>query len=77
MSSIPGLTGELLALAITIASVAYVAVSVRFTEPWQQALIYRRGMLHRSRGPGPFVIIPIIDQFRLIDIRIRIDCENE
>ncbi|HVX12770.1 MAG TPA: slipin family protein [Pirellulales bacterium] len=76
-----GLTGlviarESLPLAVGFAviwlPVAVIASSsVRLAAQWENALVFRLGKYHGTRGPGLFCILPLIDQVRKVDIRIR------
>lgn len=64
------------ALAIVIAAVWFVASvfvssSIKLAAQWEQALVFRLGKYHSTRGPGLFVIIPLVDQVHMVDIRIR------
>jgi regulator of protease activity HflC (stomatin/prohibitin superfamily) len=47
------------------------ASSIKLAAQWEQALVFRLGKYHSIRGPGLFVIVPLVDQARMIDIRIR------
>ncbi len=47
------------------------ASSIKLAAQWEQALVFRLGKYHSIRGPGLFVIVPLVDQVRMIDIRIR------
>ena len=79
------LIGAALALAIGLGSPAaavlfaitwlvadiIAASSIKLAAQWEQALVFRLGKYHSIRGPGLFVIVPLVDQVRMIDIRIR------
>ena len=47
------------------------ASSIKLAAQWEQALVFRLGKYHSTRGPGLFPIIPLVDQVRMVDIRIR------
>ena len=47
------------------------ASSIKLAAQWEQAVVFRLGKYHSVRGPGLFLIIPLVDQVRMIDIRIR------
>jgi regulator of protease activity HflC (stomatin/prohibitin superfamily) len=47
------------------------ASSIKLAAQWEQALVFRLGKYHSIRGPGLFVVVPLVDQVRMIDIRIR------
>jgi regulator of protease activity HflC (stomatin/prohibitin superfamily) len=63
-------------VAILVAVVWFVAAviassSIKLAAQWEQALVFRLGKYHDTRGPGLFLILPLVDQVRMIDIRIR------
>ena len=37
------------------------ATSIRIADQWERAVVLRMGKFKGLRGPGPFMIIPIID----------------
>jgi len=45
--------------------------SIKLAAQWEQALVFRLGKYHSIRGPGLFLIVPLVDQVRMVDIRIR------
>jgi regulator of protease activity HflC (stomatin/prohibitin superfamily) len=47
-----------------------VAVAIRIANQWERAVILRLGEYSRTKGPGLFFIIPVIDQAITIDTRI-------
>jgi regulator of protease activity HflC (stomatin/prohibitin superfamily) len=60
----------LFAIAWLVADVV-AASSIKLAAQWEQAPVFRLGKYHSIRGPGLFVIVPLVDQVRMIDIRIR------
>ena len=48
-----------------------VASGIKLAAQWEQALVFRLGKYHSTRGPGLFLVIPLVDQVRMVDIRIR------
>jgi regulator of protease activity HflC (stomatin/prohibitin superfamily) len=63
-------------VAVPFAVVWFVAAviassSIKLAAQWEQALVFRLGKYHGTRGPGLFLIVPLVDQVRMIDIRIR------
>jgi regulator of protease activity HflC (stomatin/prohibitin superfamily) len=63
-------------VAVPFAVVWFVAAviassSIKLAAQWEQALVFRLGKYHDTRGPGLFLIVPLVDQVRMIDIRIR------
>uniref|UniRef100_UPI003217CF43 slipin family protein n=1 Tax=uncultured Draconibacterium sp. TaxID=1573823 RepID=UPI003217CF43 len=50
-----------------------IASSIHIADQWEKAVVLRMGKFTGLRGPGPFVIIPIIDRVdNFIDQRIRV-----
>lgn len=61
------LSAVLLIFSILIAS------SIHISDQWEKAVVLRMGKYTGLRGPGPFMIIPIIDRVdTFIDQRIRV-----
>jgi len=65
-------------VAIVLAAVWFMASiaassSIKLAAQWEQALVFRLGKYHGIRGPGLFLIVPLVDQVRMIDIRIRVN----
>lgn len=50
-----------------------IAVSIRIANQWEKAVILRMGKFVGLKGPGLFLIIPIIDRvYKYIDQRVRV-----
>lgn len=66
----------LLGMIGTIAGVVialFVAASIKIANQWEKAVILRMGKYIGLRGPGIFLIIPIIDRvYKYIDQRVRV-----
>ena len=64
--------GALVFLAGTIAAVA-VLFAIKIANQWEKAVVLRFGKFRGLRGPGLFIIIPVIDDLsHLIDQRMRV-----
>lgn len=51
----------------------YLLFSIRVADQWEKVAVLRLGRFVGLRGPGPFFIIPIIDQLsRSVDQRVRV-----
>ena len=51
----------------------YLLFALRVARQWEKAAVFRLGRYRGLRGPGLFVIIPVIDSVsRLIDQRVRV-----
>jgi regulator of protease activity HflC (stomatin/prohibitin superfamily) len=61
-------------LALIFATLAIlIAPSVQKLNEWERAIVLRFGRFHRVRGPGLFVLIPLVDRVpQIVDIRIRV-----
>jgi regulator of protease activity HflC (stomatin/prohibitin superfamily) len=47
--------------------------AVQLAQHWEKVVVFRLGRFHRLRGPGLFLIVPIIDRAaKFIDTRIRV-----
>ena len=57
-----GLTGVVLSLLI--------AASIKVANQWERGIVLRLGEFQSIRGPGLFLIAPIIDRVRLVDTRV-------
>ena len=61
-----------LALLAGIALWTLLAASVKYTDQWEKAVVLRLGRYRGLRGPGYFMIVPILDRVAYtIDQRIR------
>lgn len=50
----------------------FVAASIKYTDQWERAVLLRLGSYRGLRGPGYFVLIPVVDRVSYhIDQRIR------
>ncbi len=59
------------------AAAALIAVSLKMANAWQKFVILRMGKLQSVKGPGMFVIIPVIDNVvAVIDERIQTTAFN-
>ena len=49
------------------------SASIRVADQWERAVVLRMGKFQGLKGPGPFLIVPIIDQVSMyIDQRVRV-----
>ena len=47
-----------------------VSSSIRLAAQWEKAVVFRLGKFHTIKGPGLFMVIPLIDQIRMVDTRV-------
>lgn len=63
--------GSILFAVVWLVGDIVASSSIKLAAQWEQALVFRLGKYHSIRGPGLFAVIPLIDQVRMVDIRIR------
>lgn len=62
-----------LALVFLLLLSVLVAASIRIADQWERAVVLRMGKFCGLKGPGPFMIVPIIDSVSTyIDQRVRV-----
>jgi regulator of protease activity HflC (stomatin/prohibitin superfamily) len=60
-------------LPIILSAGLLVMPAVQLAQQWEKVVIFRLGRFHRLRGPGLFLMVPIIDRaVRVVDTRIRV-----
>jgi regulator of protease activity HflC (stomatin/prohibitin superfamily) len=47
-----------------------IASSIRLAAQWEKAVVFRLGMYHSIKGPGLFMVVPLIYQIRMVDTRV-------
>jgi len=45
--------------------------SVKIVRQYSRAVVFRLGRLSRTKGPGMFFVIPLVDQIVRVDLRVR------
>jgi regulator of protease activity HflC (stomatin/prohibitin superfamily) len=62
-----------IAVAVVVVIVLLViARSMRIANEWQRAVVLRLGRLHKVKGPGIYLVLPVIDKVAsLVDLRIQ------
>lgn len=48
----------------------FISASIQMIAQWEKAVVFRLGKFSSTKGPGVFLIIPLVDQTRVIDMRI-------
>jgi regulator of protease activity HflC (stomatin/prohibitin superfamily) len=72
-----GASGYLVAAGVLLAAAALVMSSLKMANTWQKFVILRAGKLQGVRGPGLFVIFPVLDSVvAIIDERIQTTAFN-
>lgn len=44
--------------------------SIRLAAQWEKAVVFRLGRYHTMKGPGLFMVVPMIDQIWIVDTRV-------
>lgn len=58
------------ALIILIIILIFLSMSIKVVKEYERAVIFRLGRLLGAKGPGLFFIIPFVDNFIKVDLRI-------
>lgn len=68
-----GVTGYVYLGVLVVIAAIIVATALKIANTWQKFVILRAGKLRGVKGPGLFLIIPVIDRVvAVIDERIQI-----
>jgi regulator of protease activity HflC (stomatin/prohibitin superfamily) len=60
-------------LALLLLFSALIASAIRIADQWERAVVLRMGKYKGLKGPGPFLIIPVLDSVSAyIDQRVRV-----
>jgi regulator of protease activity HflC (stomatin/prohibitin superfamily) len=59
----------IIAVAWVIADIV-LSSAIQLAAQWQKAVVFRLGKYKDIRGPGLFLIIPLIEQLRMVDTRV-------
>src|SRR4051812_1425509 len=63
--------GQLIVLAIVVIALFMVATAaIKVVQEYERGVIFRLGRLMGARGPGLFLLIPLVEKMRKIDLRI-------
>ena len=49
----------------------FAASAIRLAAEWERAVVFRLGKFSAVKGPGLFLIVPLVDQLRRIDTRVQ------
>jgi regulator of protease activity HflC (stomatin/prohibitin superfamily) len=64
--------GLTIAIAVVVIILILLSASIKIVPEYQRGVIFRLGRLLGAKGPGIFIIIPIIDQMRRVDLRTAV-----
>ncbi|MCX8164083.1 MAG: slipin family protein [Aquificaceae bacterium] len=56
-------------IVVVIAVIVFLATAVKIVPEYQRAVIFRLGRVIGAKGPGLFILIPIIDRMVKVDLR--------
>jgi regulator of protease activity HflC (stomatin/prohibitin superfamily) len=48
-----------------------ISSSIKLAAQWEKGVVFRLGKFFGIKGPGLFMIIPLVDQVKMVDTRIR------
>ncbi len=48
-----------------------ISSGLRLAAQWERGVVFRLGKFHKIKGPGLFLIIPILDSVEIVDTRVR------
>ncbi len=66
-------TGHAAGLVIGLVAGVYLAFAIKIADQWEKAVVLRLGRYRGLRGPGAFVIIPLVDAVSgYVDQRVRV-----
>ena len=67
MGAFYGLGGVIAVIVVII-----LVMSVRVASEWQRAVVLRLGRFHKAKGPGLYLLLPVIDRVaQVVDLRIQ------
>lgn len=62
--------GGVLQLAAWVVASTAISSAIQLAAQWERGVVFRLGRYHGVRGPGLFLIIPLVDQVRIVDMRV-------
>jgi regulator of protease activity HflC (stomatin/prohibitin superfamily) len=65
----PARAGATASVSLALALLA--ACAVRLAAEWERGVVFRLGKLSAVKGPGLFLVIPLIDWVRMVDTRVQ------
>ena len=63
--------GSLFLAIIWLTADVIIASAIHVAAQWEKGVVFRLGKFSSIKGPGLFTVIPLIDQVRMIDTRVR------
>jgi len=68
--SLLSLTNIVVYLIVVIIILWFLGSAIKIVKEYERAVIFRLGRLLGAKGPGIFFIIPFVDAFRKVDLRV-------
>ena len=66
------MTLQIAILVLVVLALLVVVRSLRIAAEWQRAVILRLGRFHRVKGPGIYLVFPVVDRVaQVLDLRIH------
>ena len=66
------MTTQIVLIVIVVIVLAIIARSLRIAAEWQRAVVLRLGRFHKVKGPGLYLVFPVIDRVaQVVDLRIQ------
>jgi regulator of protease activity HflC (stomatin/prohibitin superfamily) len=61
----------LIFIIVWVLGALVIASAIRLAAEWERAVVFRLGKFLRVKGPGLFLIVPLVDRLRRIDTRVE------
>src|SRR6185312_5631507 len=66
------MTAQIALIVVAVIVLVIVARSLRIAAEWQRAVILRLGRFHKVKGPGIYLVFPLVDRVaQVVDMRIQ------
>ena len=65
------LSAAIVLMAVWTLGAVVAASAIRLAAEWERAVVFRLGKFSGVKGPGLFLIVPMLDQLRRIDTRVQ------
>ena len=65
------LSAAIVLMAVWTLGAVVAASAIRLAAEWERAVVFRLGRFSGVKGPGLFLIVPMLDQLRRIDTRVQ------
>ncbi len=60
-----------LVIFLIIVAIIIIIIGIRIVDQWQKGIVFRLGKFAREIYPGLNIIIPFMENVRLVDMRVR------